>query len=220
MSVGAPTHGSLAYVLAAVLLFSAAALVGCGDDNDDQQAANTSPDSQVAQPSDGGSEDSGDDGTGGGVAGVGADSIERIGPPPTTEGGDNSIQEFGEEADAEQTDAVAAVLVSFLRAQAKGDWSNACNLTASMIDEQLVQLQQSGQGNGKALDCQEVMAATTGQLPKSQRRKLARVQLGSVRVEGDMGFAIYKGARGWMSMPVVLEDGNWRVGLLAGVELL
>lgn len=212
-------------------------IAGCGEDGD-EQAATTAPDGQAATtapeerepPSEAGS--SGDSGGGsqsqGGSGGrsqsqggSGGDAtsppVERIGRPPTTKGGDNSIQRFGDEAGAEETDAIVAALSGFLAAQADGDWARACTLASSALTEGLAQLQEGGEDPPS---CEDLLAATSGQVPRAERQRQARVRLGSVRVEGDRAFAIYKGTRkAWLAMPLTREDGRWKVGSLAATPL-
>src|SRR5262249_28784103 len=104
-------------------------------------------------------------------------------------GGDNSVQEFGQDAGSSEFEAVAAALHSFLDARAEQNWAAACTFLSGSIADSLEQLAaRSEQGGSKS--CAEVLASLT---PKSEVTapdgllvKEAKVaDVGAVRVEGD-----------------------------------
>src|SRR4051794_33842074 len=55
-------------------------------------------------------------------------------------GGDNSIQNYGEEADSAEVDAASSVLAQYLRARAAADWVGECLLLAKGAVASLEQL--------------------------------------------------------------------------------
>lgn len=134
-------------------------------------------------------------------------------------GGDNSIQEFGEEGDESELQEAAEVVHGFLVAQAREEWSKACSYLAKSNIEQLEQLgSQSPQLRNAG--CAPILAALTQPLPATAERRITTVDAGSLRREGEQGFLIYFGdERGKYSMPLREEDGTWKVGALSGTTL-
>src|SRR5437868_6022291 len=62
---------------------------------------------------------------------AGADQGSRSGADSfKVQGGDNSIQNYGEEADESEIAAVEKVLNGFLDARAAGNWAKACSYLA------------------------------------------------------------------------------------------
>jgi hypothetical protein len=135
-----------------------------------------------------------------------------------TPGGDNSIPNFGDEADAGEVAAATTVLASYLQARAKGDWGKDCALLAKTAATPLEQLAaKSPELKGKG--CAGILAAFVAYVPKSSRAKTMTSGIASLRVQGDRGFALYHGAKGIdYFMPMVKEDGQWKVGSLAASE--
>lgn len=135
-----------------------------------------------------------------------------------TPGGDNSIQSFGEEADAAEVDAATAVLSGYMRARAENDWAGECAYLAKATVAPLEGLasrtpQSKGQG------CATTLESLTGGVPSSTRANTMTGAIGSLRVEGDRGFALYHGPNGSdYFVPMVKEDGEWKVGALAPSE--
>src|SRR4249919_119486 len=117
-------------LLLAVAALAAAALVACGGgDSGDSTAASTATTTQESTTESG----SADDGSGDSSADEGSASFR-------TPGGDNSIQEFGEEADAADLDEASAALGGFLEARAGDDWAKQCALLAKSTVAPLEQL--------------------------------------------------------------------------------
>jgi hypothetical protein len=197
-----------ALLLVAALL--ATGLAACGDsDSGDSTAASTAPSTQEsestpASPENGGS---GDDSS----AAEGSASF-------LTPGGDNSIQNFGEEADSAQVDEVSTTLSGYLEARAEDDWAKQCALLAKPAVAPLEQLAaRSPQFKGQG--CAAVLESLLGTAPASSRADTLTNGVASLRFEGDRGFALYHGAGGvdyFMSM--IKEDGQWKVGAFAPNE--
>jgi hypothetical protein len=133
-----------------------------------------------------------------------------------TPGGDNSIQNFGEEADAAEVDAATVVLARFLRARAKDDFAKECSYLAQSTVAPLEELaSRLPQGKG----CAAVLAGLTASTPRSTRVSTMLGAIASLRSEGDRGFALYHGAHGVdYFVPMVKEDGEWKLGALAPTE--
>jgi hypothetical protein len=136
----------------------------------------------------------------------------------TVPDGDNSVQEYGVEADESSRREAAIALQAYLDARAQEDWGTACSLLAKRPTEQLEKL--AGQSQA---DCAEVLKATakgTSSQPGS-----AITEVLSFRGEGDISgnpsYLIFEGPPGGtlFSMPMYLQGGAWKVGLAQPSEL-
>lgn len=136
-----------------------------------------------------------------------------------TKGGDNSIQEFGDEGSESELQEVAEVVHSFYVARAEEKWDTACSYLAKSNVEQLEQLAaQSPQLTGS--DCGPILKAFTRPLPAAVQREITTVDAGSFRREGEQGFLIYYGAEhATYAMPLREEGGSWKVAALSGTTL-
>lgn len=134
------------------------------------------------------------------------------------EGGDNSVQEFGEEAGDSEREQAATALHNFLDARAAEDWESACSFLSREIRASL-----EGLGAGKVEDasCGGIMSKLTNRAALSAlRSEAARADVGSLRVEGGRAFIIYRGLEGTiLTFPMVNEDGSWKVASIAGTPL-
>lgn len=132
-------------------------------------------------------------------------------------GGDNSIQEFGEEAGEAELREAAEAVHGFFVARAEGRWADACSHLSSSMLEQLEGLAEKSE----RASCASFLASFTTQLPPSTWREITTVDAGSLRQEGDRAFLIYYGApeKAVYSMPLAQEGGEWKVGALSGDAL-
>jgi len=135
-------------------------------------------------------------------------------------GGDNSIQEFGEEADESELQEAAEAVHAFFVTRAEGDWSAACSYLSKSMTEQLEQLAASStqlQNKG----CASFLEAFTSPLSASTWREVTTVDAGSLRHDGEQAFLIYYGApdKTVYAMPLAEEDGEWKVAALSGNAL-
>lgn len=135
-----------------------------------------------------------------------------------TPGGDNSIQNFGKEADAAEVEAAAMALTDYMQAQAEEDWAGECTYLAAAAIAPLEQLaSRSPKLEGKG--CPEILATLSAAAPSSIAATAPSDGIASLRVEGDRGFALYHGARGVdYFIPMARESGEWKVGALAPTE--
>jgi len=220
--------------LGAVLL--AVALGGCGGSGSDASTgtsvqASAEPEASGGKASGGGSaEGAGKSGGGhgGGAGSAGSGTKVKTAPLKVSgggsdqyrvQGGDNSIQEFGEESDEAELEEAAAVLHGYLVARAEEDWQAACAKLAKSVKEQLQELaarSESLKGRG----CAAILETLTPPLPPTTRRESTIVDAGSLRHEGERAFLIYRGAGG-ASYAVLMapEGGGWRVGSLGATPL-
>jgi hypothetical protein len=134
-------------------------------------------------------------------------------------GGDNSIQEFGDESDESELQEAAEVVHSFYVSRAAEEWDKACSYLAKSNIEQLEQLANQS-AKSKGADCATVLEAFTQPLPASVEREITTVDAGSLRHEGEQGFLIYYGAgHVRYAMPLRDEGGAWKVAALSGTTL-
>jgi len=135
-------------------------------------------------------------------------------------GFDNSIQDYGEEADTSERDEAAVVLHDFLDARAEKNWAAACTYMAKSIIQSFETLAaQSKQTKDKS--CAAAQEALSGRVPDSELAKAAKADVGSLRIEGDRAFIIYRGApQGtFYAISMSKEAGAWKVAALSGTPL-
>jgi hypothetical protein len=232
---------TLVIALAALLL--AGGLVACGgDDGADSTAAEAGGQGQAAGESNGNAQqgDAGDkgksgsaggkQGSGEGEAGSGSDASDFTPKRHNdsgggsqqfrTKGGDNSVQEFGEEADEPDFEAAAVALHNFLDARAEGNWAAACEYMSNGIVQSFEKLAAQAEQIDDT-SCAGILEQLTNPAAKqSMKAEAAQANVGSLRVEGDRSFVIYTGIDGTLlAMPMANEDGDWKVSSLAGTPL-
>lgn len=135
-------------------------------------------------------------------------------------GGDNSVQEFGEEAEPSEFEAAATVLHNFLDARAEGDWAAACEYMSRSTIESFEKLaSRATQIEDKS--CGGILEKLTNPAAKqAMKAEAERADAGSLRIEGDRSFIIYTGTEGTiLAMPMAKEGGTWKVASLAGTPL-
>lgn len=219
-------------LVAAIL--AAAILVACGDSGSSTTASENSTGTATASPASKQSgTETGSNGSGGGSRAK-SDGSGKSSPNVETaplkvssggaaqyrvKGGDNSIQDFGEESAESELEEAAASLHDFLVARAEEDWPTACSHLAKAVAQQLQQLaSQSGKLSGTG--CAGILAALTPPLPAEVQRESTIVDAGSLRTEGEQAFLIYRGAEGTVyAIPMKPEGGSWKVGALAATPL-
>lgn len=136
-----------------------------------------------------------------------------------TKGGDNSIQEFGDESDESELEEAAETVHSFFVARATGDWKATCGYLSKSMSEQLEQLAASST-ELKDKGCASFLQAFTGKLSAKEWQETTTVDAGSLRQEGEQAFLIYYGpGKTVFAMPLKVEDGEFKVGALSGNEL-
>ena len=172
----------------------------------------------------------------GGNAGTGsADAVDFTGPPTkhkhpepddgkrsdvfVVPGGDNSIQEYGEEQGEEERAEAMKPIVALYRALASGDWTAVCQQHLSAPNLQQIELlaEKSKQIQGQG--CAEILGGlnqTTGMRgPDTPDGEIV-----AFRVEDDTGFAIWWGIDGkGYAMALKSEGGAWKLTALAPTPL-
>jgi hypothetical protein len=137
------------------------------------------------------------------------------------EGGDNSIPDYGQEASATEREAAADTLHAFFDSMVAHRWEAACaEMSASMLAN-LERLSEVSKQQEAPEGCAQLLANFSESTPQSTLEEAAIVDVISLRFEDDSGFLIYRGAGGdAYVMPVIKEEGAWRVGALAGTPIL
>jgi hypothetical protein len=134
-------------------------------------------------------------------------------------GGDNSVQEFGDEGDEGELEEAAEIVHDFYAARANGEWAAACALLSESLLERLRQLAEKTPGVEDAR-CAPFLASFTADLPASEWRLITTIDAGSLRHEGEQGFLIYYGPdRTVYAMPLLDEDGTWKINALSSAQL-
>jgi hypothetical protein len=141
---------------------------------------------------------------GGGGAKAGAAGFRRP-------GADNSIPEFGSEADGRVRAVATAALNAYLAARAAGQWGKSCSYLGAAINRQVAAFVKASQGQSP--NCTALLKTITEQ--SSEVARPLRGPLAAFRVEDDRGFALFYGPRRQPYMiPMVREGGSWKVNEL------
>lgn len=143
----------------------------------------------------------------------------------TAPGADNSVQEYGVEADQSERREAAIALQAYLNARATEDWGAACSYLAKRPMEQLQRLQQAAAKQGTKLNgCAQTMAL----LKEGPSQLAAAAQItevlsfrGGGDVSGDPSYLLFSAppSQTLYSMPMYLQGGAWKVGLAKAAEL-
>ncbi|MGE5280849.1 MAG: hypothetical protein ACM3N0_00745 [Chloroflexota bacterium] len=132
-------------------------------------------------------------------------------------GGDNSVQEFGEESGESELEEAATALHTFLVARVRQEWPRACaNLSSTMI-ENLKRLVENEENEN--ISCPAAFAKIAPTLPPKVAHGSTVVNADSLRVKGRHGFLIYHGFEGVLYAISMAHEGRWKVAALAGVPL-
>lgn len=222
----------------AVAILAAAALTACGSSGSDTTASENSTGTTTAAPSSkhsGTEADSNGSGEGsshtkpkkGGGSGQSSPNVETA-PLKVSgggseqfrvKGGDNSIQDFGEESGESELEEAATSLHDFLVGRAEEDWPTACAHLTKTVKQQLEQLASQSKQLSHA-GCAQILAALTPPLPAKVQKESTIVDAGSLRTEDEQAFLIYRGAeRKAYAIPMKPEGGGWKVGALAATPL-
>jgi hypothetical protein len=135
-------------------------------------------------------------------------------------GADNSVQEYGAEADAAEFGEIAAVFHNFFDARAEGKWAAACTYLAPSTARHYERLVASS-GRAKDKSCAAILPVVMSRVPIADlREEAAQADVGAVRVKGKQAFVIYTGAEGKVAADSILkEHGAWGVGSIVSTPL-
>lgn len=130
--------------------------------------------------------------------------------------GDGSIQSFGEESDEAELEAAAEAVHAFFVARAESDGDGACSRVAQPMLEKLDGLASQSERKG----CAEVLEDFTTPMSDAAWRETTEMEAGSLRIGDEKAFLIYRGADDEVfAMPLVEEDGEWKVEELSATAL-
>jgi hypothetical protein len=137
----------------------------------------------------------------------------------TSQGADNSVEEFGAEAKGGEFEAAAASLHRLLDARAQRNWVAACEYLSTAAKTGLAELSiQVPQLKGKG--CPIQVSALTESISSTALHEAAIADVASVRVRGDHGVVIYRGARDQIEAITMAREGReWKVAALSAVPL-
>ena len=127
--------------------------------------------------------------------------------------GDNSIPDFGQEANATQRRLALNQLTAFMRARAKGEWSKACDHLASPTRQQLESFAKSSGStpNGCGLAFAALMSGH-----EAERLDTLTNGVAALRIKGKTAFALFYGPNAEKYvMPMQNEDGAWKMTQIA-----
>ena len=134
-------------------------------------------------------------------------------------GGDNSIQEYGEEQDADERAAAMEPIAALYRALFSGDWNEVCDTYLSANNVKQIELLAEKSPKLKGKDCADVLSGLN-QTPGVKGPDTPDGGIVSFRTEGDTGFAIYWGIDGkGYAFALKSEGGSWKLTSLAPTPL-
>jgi hypothetical protein len=142
-------------------------------------------------------------------------------------GGDNSIQEYGDEAGESELAEAAEAVHNYYVAFSQDDWATACSYLSKSIKEGFEQL--SSRSGGDKMSCEEISAGLYRDRPSTERSELTKVDAISLRREGDQAFLLYHGPEydtggsygpgDLYAMSLRFEDGGWKMGSATGTSM-
>ena len=132
-------------------------------------------------------------------------------------GGDNGIQEFGKEvsgSDLRQADEAVAAL---FRAVKSGDWSEVCGQYLSRQNVEAFRKIAETSPHIKGASCPKVLGRINS---ASEQPTAPKNGVGAIRIEGDLGFGLYRGTDGkGYAISMKKEDGRWKLNALRPTSL-
>jgi hypothetical protein len=135
-----------------------------------------------------------------------------------TPGGDNSIQEYGDEAGAEERAKATKTIATFYSATAGEEWPKVCAILSAK-NVKAMELFAKRIPKVKTQDCPGVLAVVNTNAQANPPEAI-KGDVVSLRVEGDVAFALYHGRDGKnYAFPVTLEGGEWKLTSLAPTPL-
>jgi hypothetical protein len=235
-----PPLGTGGFKTSAVLLAVAAlcglALSACGGGDDSTAStatpttAETQTEATTAPSENGGKEKKGPSKPAGksGKSGSGKPSSSGGGNPKgrpepasnfETPGGDNSIQEYGEEGGNDEREEVETAVNALFKATSSGNWNEVCGkyLSKSNQEQLKVLSEKVPQAQGKS--CAAILGGLNSHATGNEPSEPVG-GVGAVRIEGEVAFAIYRGLDGkGYAIPLKQEGGSWKLTALAPTPL-
>jgi hypothetical protein len=130
--------------------------------------------------------------------------------------GDNSIVEYGSEADTATKRRAEGALKAYLDAREKGNWPKACSYLGAVPQRQLEIL--ASTPTHRVRRCTEAYSILTREAPVRERANPLNDSIAAFRVEGPRGFALFYGFNSQKLMiPMREEGGSWKANQVAPV---
>lgn len=223
------------FLLALGVLAITIALVGCGGDDDEPSASRTATEQSETTDSDTAPTTADEDSPP--TETEAADDTATTDDTPTTDDeqaqaddqppadddraqtpSDDSGDDQPSNSGSSDANAKAAgqTVVAFFGAMSAGDGEKACSLLADRVKEEIAKgLSQSPQYQGK--DCAAALSAISKNYTDAARTDLTRIKVTKTRPKGEAVLVTYRGGSiPQATMPVVHEDGSWKVGAPTG----
>ena len=232
---GTPKLAIVAALLALLLVLGFAACGGGGGDSS-STASEAPPTRAEAKPQGEapakGKPKSGAEGKPADRSGGGEGTLESTSSPSTTatravarkqfrvKGGDNSIQEFGAEADRLRIRRSRRRPAQLPRRPRRRRLGGGLHLHVEE-HHRIVQKLAAQAKQVKDTSCAGILGKLTNPAAKqAMKAEAAQADVGSLRIEGERAFVIYTGTDGTvLAMPMASEGGSWKVASLAGTPL-
>lgn len=219
-------RGAIALLVAAACLLAG---VGCGGSDDSPTASSSEPAGKdggaggnAGQSPGGDGSERGGEGSSQGSSGSGGGSgggTEEIDPTEfeVPEGGDDSIQTFGTEAEGEEKEAVVAAMRSFSSSVAANDYKKVC---AELTEANVKQLETFFKAQKKKGTCATLLPTILIR-DNGEARRAANGTVYQVRINDDTAFVLFKPEKGKASYLVMKrEDDTWKsTSISAGTPL-
>jgi hypothetical protein len=133
-------------------------------------------------------------------------------------GGEKSIEQFGEESAGGNRAAILAAFHGYFEAVADGDYAVACAHLAASVKRSLAQI--VGRGAGE-LSCAASLPKLLAPSATTSARQQGEGRVSKVRVEGGKAFVVYHapGAKLYQ-LYMLREEGGWKATTLTGSILV
>jgi hypothetical protein len=130
------------------------------------------------------------------------------------------LANFGEEAEAAEREAASKALEANLSARASEDWVGQCASLSVALHKEIAERSEliiGKKGNGS---CPKGLELEAEPFPKSVLKNPMTGPIDALRVEGRQAYALFRGTGNKdYGMPMVNEDGDWKVTQLTTIEL-
>jgi hypothetical protein len=137
-----------------------------------------------------------------------------------TAGGDNSIPRFGHESQRDEFTQAEAALRTYLNARTSGEWGRMCAQLSNEARAALENYASEGPTASNAKSCGEVAASIFPPLSSGVAHRATVVEAASLRVDGDQGVLLFRGAGGVdYFIRLANEKGRWKLAAPAPSEL-
>lgn len=127
-----------------------------------------------------------------------------------SERGTNDVQKFGVEASAAERQNAAEAVGAYIEGGAEERWAQQCRYMSKTMIEPLKKA--SLTEGRKNESCAEILDAIGARSPAYRREDNMARGVGSLRVEGKRGYALFWATDGFeYGIPVMREGGQWKV---------